>query len=188
MAGKYHPIKRVQRVDFSFGLVPYINAVERSFPNATLKGCFFHCFQAIYRKVQSLGLQTRYRDDNDFNLKVQMLASLALVPVPHVITAFESLSENFPLDAPAQAIIDYFEHTFIDRLRPGGQRQDPIFVITVWNMHNQTLQGLPRANNAMEGWHRNFQANVRGFHINFWRFIEILKRDENLSAYASYLH
>ena len=85
-----------------------------------------------------------------------MLASLAFVPVPYVITAFESLSENFPLDAPALALIDYFEDTYIGRLCPGGQRRNPLFAITVWNMHDQTAQG----------WHRSFQANVGGFHLN----------------------
>ena len=93
----------------------------------------------------------------------------------HVIRAFESLSENFPLDAPVQAIIDYFEDTYIGRLRPGGQCRDSLLPVTVWNMYAQTLQGLPRTNNAVEGWHRSFQANVGGCHPNFWKFIDILK-------------
>ena len=89
-----------------------------------------------------------------------MLAAVAFVPTTDVIRAFESLSENLPPDAPAQAIIDYFEDTYIGRFRPGGQRRDPLFPITVWNMYKQTLQGLPRTNNAVEGWHRSFQART----------------------------
>ena len=165
-------------VDFEIAV---LNAVRGSFPNSALKGCFFHFCQAIYRKVQSLGLQNRYRDDDEFNLKIRMLAAVAFVPTTDVIRAFESLSENLPLDAPAQAIIDYFEDTYIGRLRPGGQRRDPLFPITVWNMYEQTLQGLPRTNNAVEGWHRSFQANVGGCHPNFWKFIDILKREQNLA-------
>ena len=45
----------------------------------------------------------------------------------------------------------------------------------------QTLQGLPRTNNAVEGWHRSFQANVGGCHPNFWKFTDILKREQNLA-------
>ena len=70
---------------------------------------------------KSLGLQNGYLDDDEFNLNIQMLAAVPFVPITDVIRAFESLSKNFPLDAPAQAIIDYFEDTYIGRLRPGGQ-------------------------------------------------------------------
>ena len=42
-----------------------------------------------------------------------MLAAVTFVPTTDVIRAFESLSENFPLDALAQAIIDYFEDAYI---------------------------------------------------------------------------
>ena len=110
-----------------------------------------------------------------------MLAAVAFIPTTDAIRAFESLSENLPLDAPAQAIIDYFEDTYTGRLRPGGQRRDSLFPITVWNMYEQTLQGLPPTNNTVEGWHCSFQANVGGCHLNFWKFIDILKREQNLA-------
>ena len=61
-----------------------------------------------------------------------------------------------------QAVIDYFEDAYIGRLRPGGHRQIPLFDLGLWNMYNQTLDDLPRRNNAVEGWHRSFQANVGG--------------------------
>ena len=156
-------------VDFEMAL---LNAVRDLFPNSTLKGCSFHFCQAFYRKVQSLGLQNRHRDDDEFNLKIRMLAAVAFVPTTDVIRAFESLSENLPLDAPAQAIIDYFEDTYVGRLRPGGQRKNPLFPITCMN---KPSKDFPQTNNAVEGWHRGFQANVGGCHPNFWKFIDILK-------------
>ena len=108
-----------------------------------------------------------------------MLAALAFVPEANVIDAFEAVSEDFPLDA--QAVIDYFEDTYIGRLRPGGHRRAPLFDMELWNMYNQTIDDLPRTNNAVEGWHRSFQANVGAYHPNFWRFIDILKREQNLT-------
>ena len=96
-----------------------------------------------------------------------------------MIDAFEAVSEDFPLDA--QAVIDYFEDTYIGRLRPGGHRRAPLFDMELWNMYNQTIDDLPRTNNAVEGWHRSFQANVGAYHPNFWRFIDILKREQNLT-------
>ena len=44
---------------------------------------------------------------------------------------------------------------------------------------NQILDDLPRTNNAVKGWHRSFQANVGAYHPNFWKFIDILKREQN---------
>ena len=66
-------------------------------------------------------------------------------------------------------------------LRPGGHRRAPLFDMELWNMYNQTIDDLPRTNNAVEGWHRSFQANVGAYHPNFWRFIDILKREQNLT-------
>ena len=80
-----------------------------------------------------------------------------------------------------QAVIDYFEYTYnIGRFRPGGHRV-PLFNIGLWNMYNQTLDDLPRTNNAVEGWFRNFQASVGAYHPNFWKFIDISKREQNLT-------
>ena len=86
---------------------------------------------------------------------------------------------DFPLDA--QAVIDYFEDTYIGRLRPGGHCRVPLFELGLWNMYSQTLDGLPRTNNAVEGWHHSFQANVGAYHPNFWKFIDILKHEQNLT-------
>ena len=94
-----------------------------------------------------------------------MLAALAFVPEPDVINAFEAVSEDFPLDT--QAVIDYFEDTYIGRLCPGGHHRVPPFELGLWNMYNQTLDDLPRTNNAVEGWRRSSQANVGAYHPNF---------------------
>ena len=103
-----------------------------------------------------------------------MLAALAFVPLPDVIDASESVADEFPLDA--QKVINYFEDTYIGRLRPGGHRRALLFDLALWNMYDQTIGDLPRTNNAVEGWHRRFQANVGAYHPYFWKFIDILKR------------
>ena len=38
-----------------------LNALTAVFPQATLKGCFFHLTQNIYRHIQSSGLQRQYQ-------------------------------------------------------------------------------------------------------------------------------
>ena len=93
--------------------------------------------------------------------------------------ARESVADEFPLDA--QEVIDYFEDTYIGRLRPGGHRRAPLFDLALWNMYDQMTGDLSRTNNAVEGWHRRFQANVGAYHPNFWNFIDILKREQSLN-------
>jgi transposase-like protein len=44
-------------VDFEQGVW---KAVQSLIPNATIKGCSFHWGQAIWRHVQSLGLQVKF--------------------------------------------------------------------------------------------------------------------------------
>ena len=89
------------------------------------------------------------------------------------------LSEDFPLNA--QEVIDFFKGTYIGRLHPDGHRRVPLFQLSLWNMYSQNLNDLPRTNNVVEGWHRSFQANVGAYYPNFWKFIDILKREQNLT-------
>ena len=51
----------------------------------------------------------------------------------------------------------------------------------IMNMYDQTIGDLLRTNNAVEGWHQRFQANVGAYHPNFWKFIDILKREQSLN-------
>ena len=78
-------------------------------------------------------------------------------------------------------VIDYFEDTYIRKLRPNGHRRAPLFDLALWNMYDQTIGDFPRTNNAVEGWHRRFQANVGAYRPNFWKFIDILKREQSLN-------
>ena len=69
------------------------------------------------------------------------------------ITASKAFSDNFLLAAPAQAVVDF------------------VLILNVeiycfprmpnWNMYEQTPQGLPRTNNAVEGWHCSLQASLK---------------------------
>ena len=78
-------------------------------------------------------------------------------------------------------VVDYFEDTYIGRLRPGGHCRATVIWSGFWNMYDQTIGDLLRTNNAVEGWHRRFQANVGAYHPNVWKFIDILKREQSLN-------
>jgi hypothetical protein len=58
-------INTVTRQDFEKAAV---NVFTEEFPNSRLQGCFFHFSQAIYRHVQSAGLQASYAANPEFAL------------------------------------------------------------------------------------------------------------------------
>lgn len=45
-----------------------------------VQGCFFHLTQSTWRKVQTLGLTTRYKDDEEVKQFCGMMDALAFLP------------------------------------------------------------------------------------------------------------
>lgn len=64
-------------IDFETGL---INALRQEFPGAQIRGCYFHFCQAIFRKVQALGLHVTYRENEEIRQQVRMLMAIAFLP------------------------------------------------------------------------------------------------------------
>ena len=155
-----------------------VNALQNAFPQTNVKGCFFHLSQNIYRKVQSNGLQEQYGSDADVNLHIRMIAALAFVKEDEVEDAFETLQDN--ITPEVVPILDYFEDVYIGRVRR-CRRRTPTFPKSMWNMYARVHEELPRTNNAVEGWHRGFATNLGAYHPNFWRYLDILKREQCLS-------
>ena len=153
-------------------------AIEETFPDATVKGCFYHLSQNVYRKVQIEGLQQLYQTDHDFSLKIRMIPALAFVPQHDVINAFEILQEHLPSEA--DPIIDYFEDVYVGRVRR-NRRGSPSFPISMWNMYDRVLEDLPRTNNSLEGWHNRLQSNISACHPNIWKFLQVLKKEQALN-------
>ena len=70
--------------------------------------------------------------------------------------------------------------TWVGQLRR-GRRQQPLFRISVWNCLQHTADGLPRTNNSIEGFHRGFSSAISCHHPTIWKFIDALKREQNLN-------
>ena len=117
--------------------------------------------------------------DEDFALRIRFLPSLAFVSPFDVRQYFEAVVEHLPMPA-SQELILYFERTYIGRRLPGGNHQDPIYPIEMWNHHHEVLQGIPRTNNAVEAWHRSYNSTVGCYHPNIWRFMKALKQEQGL--------
>jgi hypothetical protein len=121
-----------------------------------------------------------YQRNAEFALGIRMIPAIAFVPVDDVIDTFQILCQHLP--DQAAPILNYFEG-YIGRPRANGDgRGNPLFPIDMWNVHTRTVEDRPRTNNNLEGWHRRFQSDIGGYHPNFWRFLDVLKREEAVTS------
>ena len=61
------------------------NSALATFPNADLSGYFFYMCSNIWKKIQSLGMQVQYNNDQKFALHLQMIPVLAFIPPNYVV-------------------------------------------------------------------------------------------------------
>ena len=71
--------------------------------------------------------------------------------------------------APAtfkSSMLDYFENYYIGQLkqptrRNSKQRLSPLFHIDQWNCYERILKDIPRKNNSLGSWHKQFSLFVK---------------------------
>ena len=153
-----------------------INSFNGIWPVTQVKTCFFHLSQSVYRKLQSLGLQSEYHNDPEFAVTMRMLPALAFVPPELVGWSFQQLVVIFPENA--YPLCKYFEENYIGLLNLNGVRNTPLYPISLWNNFNLVSQGLPRTTNLVEAWHRGFQSTCGCHHPTIWKFIDCLKTEQ----------
>ena len=50
----------------------------------------------------------------------------------------------------------------------------------MWNHQHEVPQGIPRTTNAVEAWHRSYNATIGCCNPNIWRFINALEQEQGL--------
>ena len=121
-------------------------------------------------------------NDPQFGLQLRMIAALAFLPSQDVVNSFDELCvvTRNQYDGDADEVLDYFEDTYVGCFCRNAPRRLPLFPIELWNMFNRTAEELPRTNNNIEAWRNGFQANVSSTHPTFWKFLDILLREERI--------
>ncbi|XP_060869713.1 uncharacterized protein LOC132944409 isoform X2 [Metopolophium dirhodum] len=61
-----------------------IQAIELVFVDVNIQCCYYHLSQSIWRKVQNIGLATKYKENENVHQIVGMLKGLALLPLKYV--------------------------------------------------------------------------------------------------------
>jgi len=102
---------RLVLIDFELAAV---KAVQKVFPETTVKGCTFHFKQSVLRRIRQLGLQqTLYPELRSW---MRMLMSLCLLPAFAIRLIWNVL--QFPpvtspdVDTKVQSLVQYFHSTW----------------------------------------------------------------------------
>ena len=151
LIAEFHPQSFL--IDYEMAMYGAIRAV---FPEASIRGCFFHFSQALYRKLW-FEAKIRHRQ-REFAQQMKLLA------------------ESLPQDAGQ--IVDYFEETWIGPVRR-NRRRPPVFPVEMWNCFAAIQDDLPSTNNHIEGWHMAFKSQLSACHPTIWKFIEASKENSS---------
>ncbi|CAF1014998.1 unnamed protein product [Brachionus calyciflorus] len=143
-------------VDFEMAIA---NSLKNLF-ESRICGSFFHYTQSIWRNVSLKGLINVFNDDPLNRLTYRRIKSLPFLKVKHIIKAFKEIVKETP--DSFQPFLDYFEKYYIGLPVKGSTslREVPSFPRELWNVHDQTLSGIPRTNNSLESWHKQFSQSI----------------------------
>ena len=115
-------------------------AVEQVFYDAQIQGFVFHWTQAIWRKVQDLGLTTVYKSDDAVYKYIKQLMALPFLPHEHIQPMF-CLLKDLATSVPLQNLVQYIHDAWIDSALWSPNR---------WSIFLRSV----RTNNDVKGWHR----------------------------------
>ena len=143
------------------------NAIRQVIPGIIIKGCFFHFTQCVWKKAQTTGLQTLYRDNEEVRTLIRRGAVLPLIPLDRIEDVwFQALEDLEDADIPydTQSFTDYITEQWVE-----GD-------ILVWN-HFGT-EG-PHTTNNIEAWHGKLKKKVQHSHPNIFTIIQTFKEIQN---------
>ena len=163
------PAVRRAIVDFESGLW---KAIPKVYPNVNLKGCSFHWTQAVWRKIQLLGLQQQYINNSSTHDFCRKLMALPFLSAEHIETAFRNIQE-VSSNRVEEELTTYIGNTWIT-----GQWQP-----RDWSVFNQSV----RTNNDVEGWHMKINTRARRGQVQLYLLIKLLHQEAKLVSLQLHL-
>ncbi len=159
-------------VDFELAAM---NAFESEFPNISVKGCYFHFNQALWKHIQELGLVRAYKNDRRLKKLVKKIMALGFLPIPHVLRSFWNLRTSpqtrrlIARYANLGVFINYVYNTYMIGHFPPA----------MWNVYSRPME--TRTNNVVESFHRRWNQAVGVRHPSLWVFVRVLKDQHSIN-------
>ncbi|CAF2121455.1 unnamed protein product [Rotaria magnacalcarata] len=164
---------------------PNFTTIPTSLTKTVRDDMFLRCDTGPGTSFTALGHQNKYESDPEFSHNIHKIAALAFLKPDDVVKVFEDLSMN--LDDEYQTVLDYFEETYISRLRANHTRRKPMFTIDFWSMFHRTTQSLMRTNNSAEAYHHRINSIFQCSHSTLWVFLQKLIDGQN-ATHAVIVH
>ena len=138
-------------------------------PHVQLSGCSFHWSQAVWRKVQELGYQPLYFQNNHLRKFLRRLLSLPYLPDHEIAGAFFHLQQK-PAAARVRDLMEYVECTWVE---------SSLWPPRCWSVFDQPI----RTNNDVEGWHHSLNRRASGkSQLPFYVLVKLLQKEAVLVA------
>ena len=150
-----------------------INAARIAFPQAEIKGCYFHLSQSVIRKINAVGLKPSYEADLNTKLLLKSLSALSFVPATDVRSVFNQLAATYPEEDSYTEVLNYFYSTYIE----GAAGRNPQLPIALWNHYDSVLAKSPKTTNCCEGFHNALNSLFHCSHPSIWFLCDGLQRD-----------
>lgn len=130
-------------------------------PSCRLHGCFFHFTQAIWRKVQELGLRPLYDNDEDARNVIRHIFGLPFLPETEIFHAFGNLYYSDTTTGELRPLFDYVLNTWVERNN--------------WTSRDWSVYGRSRrTNNNVEGWHNRLNRKALKANLPFYALVQLL--------------
>ncbi|KAG0438388.1 hypothetical protein DMUE_3121 [Dictyocoela muelleri] len=171
--------KTPQKVLIDFEQAAYL-AFSNIFIDCDIYGCFFHFYQNIYKNVLKNLLSKRYKCDSEFRLTVKMIMSFAFIPIyslNEIIVEFEKYIKNKIYFNEINNIWKWFKNQYLLNTNKS------IFNINFWSSYNRIIDSSPLTTNAIEGWHRSLNFNIRIYKPNIQVLVDELKKEQSKTEY-----
>lgn len=133
-------------------------------PDVTVRGCCYHWSQAVWRKVQEIGLQAAYNRHEGVYKLIRKLLVLPFLPEEHIVPTFEKLEQKCTNDEQLSRLSAYIRSTWIN---------DSDFSTAAWCVFMQPI----RTNNDVEGWHHRFNMRAVNGRLPFYVLVPLLREE-----------
>ena len=138
------------------------DAAASIFSDTICQGCSFHFSQAIWRKVQDLGLVVPYNSSEVVRDLVHQLMASPFIPAEHVQKLYKDMERRTP-EGPCQDLLQYFHDTW---MTGNWSPKD-------WSVYGQGI----RTNNDVEGWHRKLNGAAGTARPSFYVSLPLLHKE-----------
>ena len=91
-----------------------LNALRKSFKDASIQGCYYHLVSNLWKHVVNEGLKKFYSENKQFRTNFKYLKALAFIPVKDVVYAFKLVKSNSIMEV--LPILKYFVNYYIGKL------------------------------------------------------------------------